>query len=194
MYGVLFAAMIEGQGVIITNETPEGINIPFMTTDEILKEISRFGFYVKYNVKSNLPSETVSYLATIDNFTFDKITRINLQTLDKDGSGYHYVPSVIIYDSSKNEDLIGYGMKLSRNSYVNKVTDNTLINVTNIGISWDWVDSMYNIADILDENLDPSDEYRSDESIKKRNKEDDFHPYTDDLSGYTTYQGGDSDE
>ena len=184
MYGVLFAAMIEGQGVIITNETPEGINIPFMTTDEILKEISRFGFYVKYNVKSNLPSETVSYLATIDNFTFDKITRINLQTLDKDGSGYHYVPSVIIYDSSKNEDLIGYGIKLSRNSYVNKVTNNTLINVTNIGISWDWVDSMYNIADILDENLDPSDEYRSDESIKKRNKEDDFHPYTDDLSGY----------
>lgn len=196
MYGVLFAAMIEGEGIIITNEedNDKGDLIPFMTTDEILKEIERFGFYVTYNVKSNLPSETVSYLATIDNFDFDKITRVSLQTLDKDGRGFHYAPTVLIYDSTKNPDLIGYGMKLSRNKYVDKVTENSIINVTNIGISWDWVDSMYNIADILDENLDPSDEYRSDEDIKKRNVEDDFHPYSEDTSGFTPYQGGDDDE
>lgn len=176
--GTLFAAMIEGSGQLITQEDEEGNDLPFLTTDQILEQIMKFGFYVTFDVKSNLPGDTISFLATIDNLGYDKITKVLLQETNEEGQ-IIWKPNIIIFKTvPENKDLISYGTKLSRAKYVEKVTAGTVMNVTHeLEHSWDWVTSLFNIADILDENIDPVDEYKSDSGVRSRNIEEDFHPH-----------------
>lgn len=208
--GTLFAAMIQGAGELITEQDEEGNDLPFLSTEQILEQIAKFGFYVKYDVKSNLPGETISFLATIDNLGYDKITRVLLQEVNKEGEVL-WKPNIIIFNSAKdNSDLLTYGTRLTRAKYVDKVNNGSVMNVTHEKYSWDWVTSMFNICDILDENIDPVDEYKADADIACGNIIDTFHPYDEedddptddgiygsepvDDSQFTVYEGSDADE
>ena len=42
--------MIDGSGRVLSDTTEEGAPLPFMTTDRILLELQRFGFYITYDV------------------------------------------------------------------------------------------------------------------------------------------------
>ena len=57
--------MIDGDGELVTKKDEDGKYLPFMTTDEILKQLAKFGFYVRYDVKSSLPNETFVFLQHI---------------------------------------------------------------------------------------------------------------------------------
>lgn len=165
-YGVLFAAMIRGEGSLICQEDEEGNELEFMTTSAILRELERFGFYIKYDVKSNLPMQMISFLATVDNLGFDKITKIYVESRNKDGALMH-VPTIIAMKSNEhNDDILTFGCKISKAKFSEKLAANTVMNVTHQpDTQWDWLTYMVNISDILDENVDPTDDFETETGI-----------------------------
>lgn len=125
-----------------------------MSTKDILKQLAKFGFYIRYDVKSNLPDETFVFLQQMLQLGYDKITKVLLQTSSRDGDEI-WIPSIVVFKSTKdNIDLWGYDIKLPRSKYMKKIDHNSILNVTDQGIKWDWVTSYFNISDILNENLD----------------------------------------
>lgn len=158
--------MIKGSGTLISTEDEEGELIPFFTTDQILEELQRFGFYVEYDVKSNLPMSTLSFLATVDNLGYDKITRVALESVNTDGDRI-WTPIILIMKSQFNDDLLTFDCKLTKKKFQEKLAANTIMNVTHEqDLTWDWVKYIANISDILDENIDPTDDFITDTNIE----------------------------
>lgn len=157
--------MIKGSGSLLSNNDESGDPIPFMTTEEILKELQRFGFYITYNLKSNLPNDVLDFLSTVDNLGFDKITKIGLQQRFVNGCS-RYVETTIVFKSQYNSDLLTYGCKVSKDDFNKKLADNTIMNVSNEpGLVWDWVTSMLGIEDVLNDNVDTVDPYETDTNM-----------------------------
>lgn len=194
-FGVLFSAMIEGEGKLVTNLDEKGRYLPFMTTDEILKQLAKFGFYIRYDVKSNLPDETFVFLQQISLLGYEKITKVMLQTTNKEGDTI-WQPSIVVFKCvDDNVDLMSYGQKLSRSKYIRKVDKNIILNVTDQeGISWDWVTSYFNISDILNENLDSGVAYpvENEVDVPKYVSDSYFIPDPSCPAGFTPYNDPDA--
>jgi len=151
--------MIKGSGSLITEFDEDGIEIPFLTTEEILRQIMKFGFYVQYDVKKYLPTNILAYLATIDNLGYDKITVVAVEDWDNNGQRI-WRPTVIVMKSAFNDDLLTYGCKVTRKVFNDKLNANVVVNVTHEkDMVWDWVTYIANIEDILNENVDPTNEF-----------------------------------
>lgn len=185
--------MIEGSGKIISKQDEEGYDIPFLTTDQILKQIEKFGFLVYYNVKSNLPDATLDFLQSAMRLNYDKINRIMLQTTSNYGETI-WKPTVVIYKSvDMNVDLMKYGVKVLRSKYLEKVDAGTLINVNEENIDWDWVDSFYNLSDIMDENADMPDPFETDTEAESGHETHPIFPVPTDPENFTPYDSEDAD-
>lgn len=160
-FGTLFSALICGEGSLIDTCDDEGFDIPFLTTDQILNQLRMFGFDIIYDYKKDLPDNVFVFLKEIMLLGYDKITKVMLETYSPDGENI-WKPTVVVFKSTKdNDDLLSFGHQLGRRSYINKIDDNSILNVTyEEEMNWDWVTSFFNIADILDENLDhPVDQF-----------------------------------
>ena len=186
-YGVLFAAMINGSGSLISKEDEEGNDLPFLTTEEILKQLEKFGFYIEYNVESNLPSNVIAYLSELYNLGYDKITQVYLESTSVSGSKV-WRPTVIVMKSYQdNDDLLTFNCRLFRDKFYKKLEANSIINVTHEdNMEWSWLNYIANISDLLDENIDPVDEYQTETNIE----DDDSAPQVE-PEGYTVYVDSD---
>lgn len=171
-YGTLFSAVVKGGGKLLSSKDEKGNDLPCMTTEEILKEIQRFGFYVTYDVKSNLPMNTIAFLSTIDNLGYDKITKVGIQ-YRKDGEKY-IKPAILVFKSEYNHDILNFECIISEHKYLDKLSANSIMDVTHEkDIQWDWVKYIANISDILEENIDPTDDFETQTDIET----DEFDPY-----------------
>ena len=158
--------MIDGSGRILNDKTEQGVPLPFMTTDRILLELQRFGFYIKYDVRSNLPDNILAFLATVDNLGYDKISQVLLET--KIGNETKWLPTPIVFKAvESNNDILTFNCKLSRAKFDKKLEANTLMNISvEKGMKWDWLKYIANIEDILNENIDPKDEFETKTNIQ----------------------------
>ena len=162
-YGILFAAMIKGTGSLITDVDEAGYEIPFLTTEEILRQLMKFGFYIVYDVKSNLPNNILSFLATIDNLGFDKISKVVIKRRDKlTGSRTNKVATVVFKTVPENEDLLVFSAEITEEKFNKKLQSNIVMNVSEEkDMQWDWLTYMANISDILDENIDHTNDFEA---------------------------------
>lgn len=159
--------MTDGVGEIITKYDEEGNDLPFLTTDEILKQLMKFGFYITYDVKSNLPSNVISLLQSMYELGYDKINKILVRSRDNSG---HYVwrPKVVVMFSDQNTDIITYGAKITRTLFDNKLESNSIMNLTDKeDMNWDWLTYVCNISDILDENIDTKDYFETETDVEE---------------------------
>ena len=147
----------------MTDKDEEGADIPFLTTDEILRQLMRFGFYITYDVKTHLPEPVLDYLTKLNGLGYDKITKVALESFDVNGNKV-WRSTVIVFKSGFNTDLLTFNCKVTRIAFNAKLEANTVMNITHeLGMSWDWVTYIANISDILDENADQGDDNLSDE-------------------------------
>ena len=198
-YGVLFAAMIQGTGSLITDKDEAGHEIPFLTTEEILRQLMKFGFYVTYDVKSNLPNNILSFLATIDNLGFDKISKVVVTKRDKiTGQQINDVATIVFKTVPENEDILAFSCELSETKLNEKLQKNILMNVTKEkNMQWDWLHYMANISDLLDENVDHTNDFETYTGAQQF----DNIPYNDSPQpvhwndeGFYSYEGGNNEE
>lgn len=159
--------MIKGTGELISNVDEEGNDLPFLTTDQILEQIAKFGFIVVYDLKSNLPSNVLSYLSQLYNLDYDKITRINVKSILANGE-IRCTPTIIVMKSYKgNDDLLTFDCTIGYKQFCDKLVANSIMDVTDEpGMVWDWVTYMANLKDILDENVDPTDDFETKTDIE----------------------------
>ena len=174
-YGVLFAAILNGDGKLLNTYTEDYLPLPFMSTQMILRELERFGFIIKYDVKNHLPADILTFLSTVDNLGYDKITKVCLET-KFEHSAKMWLPTTIIMKSRYNDDLLTYGCRISRKVFEEKLTANVVMNIEHeANMSWDWVTYIANIEDILSENANAKDTF----SAISDDKESNFTPYVD---------------
>lgn len=191
--------MIKGTGSLITNVDEEGNDLPFLTTEQILRQLMKFGFYIFYDVKENLPNETFNYLAKLYDLGYDKITRIALETIDETGTKIWRPTEIVMKSYMDNSDLLVYQCKVTRKAFNQKLTANSIMNITHEeGMDWDWLSYIANIKDILDENLKENkfDTGKSNSFIAENvPSNDDVIDLSDiDNSGFAEYVDEDNDE
>ena len=190
-YGVLFAAMIEGSGILITDVDEEGIDIPFLTTEEILRQLMKFGFYITYDVKDNLPIDVFVFLAKLEDLGYDKITRIALESYDVSGNKL-WLPTIIVMKSEFNPDLLTFDCKVTKKAFQAKLSEASIINVTHEpGMVWDWVTYIANISDLLDENVEEDKDNKPKPPVPPRLP---IPVIQTDSDGLTIYSDEDSDD
>ena len=213
-YGILFSTMITGSGELISEEDENGEPIPFLTTEQILTQLEKFGFIIKYDVKSNLSNDVLAYLSTMYNLGYVKINRIGVRMPNQNGDRYNRPTVILMKDVSDNNNLLKFDQVISQVEFNKKLDANIVVNITDEleSDSWDWVTYMANLEDILEENIDPKDDYETQTDVKsgkQRKLSDsitliDYTPYDSELSddepteiapeGYTPYTGDDDDD
>ena len=158
-YGTLFAAIPEGKGEIISDKDDKGNELPWMTTEEILKQLLKFGFDITYTERLTLNDDTLAYLMYLRNLGFDKITRIAV--MHRTDNNVPYIKTYPLAFKSEHADmLINYGMKIVGKQFNDLLANNWVINLAekdNYKLSWNWIDATYGIDTILEENSDIED-------------------------------------
>lgn len=171
--GVLFAAMYKGQGEYITSHDSEGHYIPWLTNEEIIGQLEKFGFLITYNEMSSLDDATISYLMRVADLGYDKLTKLNVITRNNGERIVHQY--TVAMKSEKNDDLLTFGASVTSNKFTRRTSEGSILNLTeSSNIEWNWLDSIYNIADILQDNADI-------EHMEVENTED-MTPYSDDTA------------
>ena len=187
-FGTLFAAVAAGSGEIVTKNDDDGNLIPWMSTNAILQQLAKFGFYIYYKEISSLDDDTIDYLMKAVNLGYDKITKLVVEYRENG----RRIPReyVVALNSKQNEDLLGFGMHVTGAKFTNRITAGKLITLQDNGVyQWDWLDSIYNINDVLEENQD-IEEFESSEP-----QEDPIMvgPVMDTPEGFTLYDESDEE-
>ncbi len=158
-YGTLFAAMIEGQGDLVTDTTKEGDIIPWMSTNEILVQLKKFGFDITYVEKLSLDTPTLEFLMKLKSLGYDKITRMVVMFRELDGTlSAKTLPLAI--KSEHNVDKLTFGCQITAKKFYQRCADGYIYNMQDkdeMKLKWRWIDAIYNIDDILSENSDIED-------------------------------------
>lgn len=190
--GTLFAAMVRGEGQIVTKDDEEGNHIPWMTTSQILQQLAKFGFYIIYNQISSLDDDILDELMQVRDLGFDKLNQIVVQSR-KEGSKVSKKYTVAM-KTKGNEDLLIYGAHVSELKFNNRLASSKMIVLLEDStIEWSWVDSLYNISDILQENADIEKFAIDDADIQDLTHSDEIHP-TNIPEGFTLYDELDTDQ
>ena len=77
-FGPMFTCILKAHGSIVT--CPGNSYYHEFTVDDILKELYKYGFYIKYDPKNALTGNQLEYLMTLDKLGFDKIRLMNVIT------------------------------------------------------------------------------------------------------------------
>lgn len=92
--GCVFATTVGANGIIVDS------SIPDMTRDEILNQLKRFGFNVKFSQKIDIPENQLYKLRGLYDLGYDRIRL------------------VVIKDTSQNNEETGYVVAFKSGSYV----------------------------------------------------------------------------
>lgn len=153
-FGTLFACLVDGRGSILTPDPISGL-IPEFTTDEILKELEKFGFLVTFKINQHLSGAQISYLLTLDGLGYDKIRKLPVVSVDKSGTTTvsDYLVGFMV-EHCPNWLNSNYQCPLS--DFTAKLNQGDAINFTHHSMAkqydWTWLTYVANISDILRDN------------------------------------------
>jgi len=150
-YGILFAAMTNGSGELISDVDEEtDIPIPWMTTDEILTQLKKFGFYITYKQEEHLPGSQLTYLMTLYNLGFQHITTIEVKS-SKVTRKY-----VIAFNGTDEPEWLDWPCTTTKTTFESKINEGKVLNISALTqkekFNWDWLNFVANIPDILEDN------------------------------------------
>lgn len=151
-FGPLFCYLVDGQGPLIASNDPL---IYEMSTKDILRELERFGFFITFDRRRNLPQDQIMYLETVNRLGFDKIRVLDVYQSRSDGVVVA-TPHVIAFNIEPNPGWLDNSYSASLSEYTNAITQGTAINLSSMSeakrFQWDWLDYVASIEDIIAEN------------------------------------------
>lgn len=156
-YGVVFSHIIKASGDMIVPYQTEPALVFELTTEQILKELNKFGFIIEYVDNYDIPIDQLELLMSIQKFKYDKIRILNVW--DVENGTKQYKTQVVVFMSDANPNWLNAGYAASRQEFVDALNSGTAMNLTNISdvykYRWDWlVNAVMNIEDILKEAYD----------------------------------------
>ena len=151
--GCLFSYLVQGDGPIISD-----ISVPILSTDEIIDQFKRFGFYIIYEEEENISGEMIEYLMTLDKLGYDKI-RILFIDVPPTMQGEDYEPEwiVVAFKVADHPHWINNTYRAKESEITEGTMNGTAINISAISkekkFSWNFLkDYVLNIKDIIEEN------------------------------------------
>ena len=153
-YGTLFACTVNCKGTIFTPD-PDSKIIKEFTTDEILKELYKFGFYVTFEINQNLSGDQISYLITLSGLNYDKIRRLPVYTYD-DNYNKVFSEYIVAFNVEQCPDWVDMDYTCKKSDFLDKLNNGGAINLTYISqtsqFDWTWLTYVANIDDIIEDN------------------------------------------
>ena len=152
-FGCLFSYLVDGDGPVISD-----LPVEPLTTQQILDQLKRFGFYIIYEEEKELPGEMLDYLITLDGLGYDKI---RIMFVDKPTShpGQDDEPLwfVVAFKVKDHPRWIQNTYRATESEISEGAMNGTAINISAISkekkFNWSFLgDYVLNIKDILEEN------------------------------------------
>ena len=142
--------MIDPRGDLISDYVRE-TELDILTTDQILNELARFGFYVNYEEEPNLTKTTIQVLKTVKELEYDKIRLMFVHSNTDTLSGTIYV---VAFNVASNEHWLNSGYSASQSEFTKAITEGTAFNVSNLNsaksLDWSWLyNSVQDVTDII---------------------------------------------
>ena len=151
MYGTLFAATVCGHGELISDSDQQGNPLGWMTTEQVLAQLEKFGFLITYEPQKHLSGDQISYLMVLYNLGFQHINNI---TVIDDSIGEMKVTA---FNGSSHPEFLKYPCCIPLAKYNSYLIDGTILDVSNMSkdeyFQWDWLTYVANIQDVLRENI-----------------------------------------
>ena len=149
-YGTLFACLVNATGTLLTPDPDSGIIREF-TTEEICKELYKFGFDVTFSINQHLSGDQISYLITLSDLGFDKLRMLEVQQLDG-----RYANYLVAFNVEKCPDWIRNDFTCGRKPFLEALNSSGAMNLTDLkqtkGFDWTWLTYVANIDDIIEDN------------------------------------------
>lgn len=153
-FGVLFACLVNSNGTLLTPDPDSGIIHEF-TTEEILKELEKFGFLVTFEINQHLSGEQISYLITLDGLNFDKLRRLDVFEYDRNGSKI-VSEYIVAFNVEQCDGWLDNNYMCPKKEFLDKLNDGVAINLTHMSITksfdWTWLTYVADIEDIIEDN------------------------------------------
>lgn len=151
-FGTLFCYLVDAKGPVLHSDDPLEYELP---TSTILKELERFGFYIAFDKRANLPDKQLEYLKTVQKLGFDKIRILNVYTYNNRGFK-ESKPMVVVFNIDSNPGWLDNAYTASESEFIQSLKAGTAINLSDMSetlkFRWDWLDYVADIQDILDDN------------------------------------------
>lgn len=152
-YGCLFSYLIDGYGASLSD-----LQVTPFTTDQILEQLKRFGFYIVFKRHAKLPGKMLQYLLTLDGLGYDKI-RIMFVDKPKPLPGEDDEPKwfVVAFKVKEHPKWINNTYRAKESEISEGTMNGTVINISAMSqekrFDWNFLgDYVLNIKDILEEN------------------------------------------
>ena len=152
-FGCLFSYLVDGDGPIISD-----LQVEELSTQTVLEQLKRFGFYIIYEREKQLPGAMLDYLITLDGLGFDKIRVMFIDTSEVPIGETDIVQYCVVAFKVKDHPKWIDNMYRATESEISQGAMNgTAINISAISkerhFNWSFLeDYVLNISDILEEN------------------------------------------
>lgn len=154
-YGTLFAAMLSGKGDIISTKNEDEVVIPWLTTDQILSQLEKFGFLIEFSEASCLDGDQLSYLMTLRGLGYDSLAPITLVRYNETGTAINE-RLIVAFDGNVMPSWLVSGAIVSEKEFRDALSLGQAVNVSAMSekydFRWDWLTFVANIDDVLDDN------------------------------------------
>lgn len=149
--GVLFAYPVDIAGNLIDKNVDSYLGL---STEELLAELRKFGFIVTFNRREYLPKDQLDYLANLRALNFDKLRVLSVYHYENGSIAFEH--KVVAFNIAKNPDWLLQGHTASKSEFLESLNNGSAINLEDISVhskfSWDWLDYVASIDDILKDN------------------------------------------
>lgn len=154
IYGCLFSYLVEGKGSTLSN-----YSVKMWSTEEILDQLKRLGFYIRYKEEKHLSGQMVEYLITLDQLKFDKIRIMFVDCPPPMATGEADIVKyyVVAFKVDAHPKWIDNTYRATEKEITEATMDGTAINISAISkdenFRWNFLgDYVLNISDIIEEN------------------------------------------
>ncbi len=151
-FGILFACVLNAQGSIVS-EFNDNLTVE-LTPKQILAELKKYGFFVTYDPRNHLPGNQLEYLMTLKGLGYDKLRILNVWNTENGVKSFHWY--VVAFNVKKNVEWINNGYSPSKKEFTESLKNGSSINISALSKvnrwSWNWLDYVANIDDILEDN------------------------------------------
>lgn len=152
-FGCLYSYLVDGEGPMLSD-----LAVAPVSTQEILDQLKRFGFYIIYEEEKELPGKLLNYLITLDGLGYDKI-RILYVDMPMPLPGEDVEPKyfVVAFKVKDHPDWVNNTYRATESEITEGTMNGTAINISamskDLKFNWNFLkDYVLNIKDILDEN------------------------------------------
>lgn len=154
VYGILFSCLVEGEGPLLSSMDPRDRGtMHVFRLEDILMELGKFGFDIKFKKEKKLTGEQLDYLINLNGLGFEKIRMLTI-VLPYVPNQPKYRNIVVGFQVGALPKWLDNRYQCPESEYLKAMEDGTAVNLTSISKAhhFDWSflkDYVLSINDIL---------------------------------------------